>query len=99
VKVVATATVVTSSLNPSTKGKTVTFTAIVSSTAATKPIGTVKFLAKGVSLGTGLLAGGVAKFTTDKLAVGIHSITAVYEGNTDFITSTSTPLSQVVKAP
>lgn len=99
VKPVATNTALASSLNPSTKGKTVTFTATVTSAAPTKPIGSVKFVADGKTLGTELLSSGAANFKTDKLTVGKHSITAVYEGNIDFITSTSTPLAEIVKAP
>ena len=43
------------------------------------------------------LTAGVATFSDSSLTVGTHSITAVYSGDTNFTTSTSTPaLSQVV---
>jgi len=42
------------------------------------------------------LSGGVASYTTTKLAAGTHSITAIYKGSTSFAASTSAPLSQVV---
>jgi hypothetical protein len=99
VSAAGTTTVLASAPNPSVKGKSVTFTATVSSAAATKPTGTVKFLANGKSLGTASLVSGIASFKTDNLAKGTDSITAIYEGNTDFTTSTSPPVSQVVNAP
>ena len=39
---------------------------------------------------------GVATFSTSSLAGGTQSITAVYPGDANFITSTSTVVSQVV---
>ena len=49
------------------------------------------------SLGSVSLASGSATFSTSSLAVGSHNITAVYGGNANFTTSTSSPaLSQVV---
>ncbi len=49
------------------------------------------------TLGTGTLDGsGVATFSTSALALNSHSITAVYGGDTDFTTSTSSAVSQTV---
>ncbi len=94
----ATATVVTSSLNPSTYGQSVTFTATVTGPGGT-PTGTVTFLDGGYSLGTGTLnASGVAKFSTVKLAAGSHSITASYSGNVNYAGSSSGAVIQVVRA-
>ncbi len=78
--------------NPSTSGQLVSFSATVSPVApgAGIPAGTVTFKDGGATLGSGTLVGGKATFTTSTLAVGVHSITAVYAGNTDFSTSTST---------
>jgi len=94
----ATKTTVVSSLNPSASGDTVTFTATVKSVApgAGTPTGTVDFKDGATLLGTHGLSGGVAAFATSKLAVGTHSITAVYVGNADYSTSKSGVLSQVV---
>ena len=50
-------------------------------------------------LGTVTLTNGTASFTTSSLAVGTHSIKAVYAGDTNFKTSTSAVLNQVVNTP
>jgi hypothetical protein len=47
-------------------------------------------------LGTATLSAGVATFTTATLAVGTHSITAMYAGATNILASTSPVLTQVV---
>src|SRR2546425_2990603 len=43
-----------------------------------------------------MLSAGVATFSTGALSVGTHSITAAYLGDGNFLTSTSTAVSQVV---
>jgi tetratricopeptide (TPR) repeat protein len=83
-----------SSLNPSTFGQSVTFTASVGPGMAT---GEVTFLRGAEPLGTVSLSGGMAKYTATNLPVGVESITAVYRGSTAFYTSASSSLSQVVK--
>jgi hypothetical protein len=88
---------VTSSANPQTYLGSVTFIAVVSSAAGGSPSGTVTFKDNGVTIGTGTLSGGTATFTTDSLAVGSHSITAVYEGDDSYLTSTSGVLTQTVE--
>ena len=51
------------------------------------------------TLGTGTLDGnGRATFTTSTMAVGSHSITAVYSGSASFNTSTSPALVQTVNS-
>ena len=95
----STSTGLTSSLNPSILGQSVTFTATVSvvSPGAGTPTGTVTFMDSSTTLGTGTLNGsGVATYTTSVLAVGSHSITAVYGGDSNFIASTSPALTQKV---
>jgi hypothetical protein len=92
----ASTTVLVSSLNPSVFGQSVTFTATVAPQFSGTPTGRVTFKNGTASLGTATLSGGVASFTTTKLAAGTLSITAEYEGNASFTSSTSTPLSQVV---
>jgi len=86
-----------SSLNPSIYGQSVTFTATVKPQYTGTPSGTVTFKNGTTTLGSVTLSAGVAKYTTTTLAVGTHSITAVYSGSTSFNTSTSAALSQVVK--
>jgi len=92
----ATATVLASSLNPSTYGQSVTLTATVTASSGT-PTGTVTFKNGTATLGTVTLSGGVAKYTTTKLTGGTHSLTAIYNGSATFLSSTSTAVSQVVK--
>ena len=95
----ATTTALVSSANPSVFGQNVTFTATVSSVApgAGTPTGTVTFKDGAATIGSpATLSGGVAALTTGALAVGGHSITAVYNGDANNLTSTSSTLSQTV---
>jgi len=89
-----TVTTVASSFNASTYGAAVTFTATI---APSTPGGqTVTFYDGGSSIGTGTTSGGKAAFTTELLAVGAHSITASYPGDTTYLGSTSGVLTQTV---
>ena len=93
-----TTTMLTSSLNPSTYGQAVTFTAVVTSKAGTPPDGeTVSFMQGATLLGTGTLNGESTSFATSALSVGKDLITAVYSGDSEFAGSTSKVLKQVVK--
>ena len=60
------------------------------------PSGTVTFEDSSTVLGTVPLTKGTASFATSSLAVGTHSIKAVYAGDTNFKTSTSAVLKHVV---
>jgi hypothetical protein len=94
---------VASSLNPSTYGASVKFTATITSAATSPATGTVNFLDNGVSVGTGTLGGnpGVATLAISTLTVGTHPITVTYAGdNFNAASSSTVTLSQVVnKAP
>src|SRR5262249_54982467 len=94
VNTAATSAAVISSLNPSTTGQSVTFTATVTATApgAGTPTGTVTFKDGAATLGAGTLSAGVATFGTITLTAGSHSITAVYGGDANFTGSTSSAL-------
>lgn len=95
--VTATTTTVASGTNPSLVGQQVTFTATVAPALGTgTPSGTVRFLDGDTVLGTANLGAGVATFRTSALTQGTHSITASYAGNSVFLASTSTPVSQLV---
>jgi hypothetical protein len=84
-----------SSVNPSTAGQTVTFTATVNPAAT----GGVQYFDGAALIGTASVASGVATFSTSALAVGTHSISVVYSGDANFFSASSTPLTQtVVKA-
>jgi len=99
----ATTTSVASSLNPSTVGQSVTFTATVSSSGGT-PTGNVEFFDGVSSLGTFALNGsGQASVSTSALTAGNHNITAHYQGASvgagggGYASSTSPILVQVVQ--
>jgi Bacterial Ig-like domain (group 3)/FG-GAP-like repeat len=92
-----TTSTLTSSGSPNNVGQPVTFTATVSSSGGAPPNGEiVTFKNGGATLGTGALSGGSAGFTTSSLAAGSHSISAVYSGDTTFLASTSTTVTQMV---
>ena len=97
----ATTTMVTSSVDPSVSGQTVMYTAIVTATApaAGTPTGTVTFMDGGTTI-SGCIAqpmvGGVAPCTGMYAGVGGHAITAVYNGDANFTSSTSPILTQTV---
>jgi hypothetical protein len=90
-----TAIAVASSASTALAQNAVTLTATVSSPAGI-PTGTVTFLDGTTPLGPGTLSGGVATLTTTSLAVGTHSISAVYSGGTNFVAATSAALTQCV---
>src|SRR5262249_39620870 len=95
----STTTAISSSLNPSNYGDTVTFTATVSPVppAFGTATGTVTFKDGTATLGTGTVNGsGQATFTVSTLAIGGHTITAGYGGDTNLSGSTSASLSQTV---
>ena len=94
----ASSTALVSSSNPSTVNSPVTFTAAVSAIGSSvgTPTGTIAFMDGTTVLGTITLSGGSAAFTTSALAVGSHSITAVYSGDFNYLASTSPVLVQKV---
>ena len=83
-----------SSVNPQSVGGSVTFTATLTSSDP-NATGTVSFMDGATSLGSvAINAAGVAAFSSTTLAFGPHTITAVYSGDTNHATSTSTSLVQ-----
>jgi hypothetical protein len=93
----STTIVLTSSLNPSHSGNSVTFTATMSPTVGNAEA--VRFYNGATLMGTGFTSGGVATFTTSSLSVGSHSITATYVGDANCLPATSSVLTQVVNNP
>ncbi len=83
---------VASSANPSTYGGSVKFTATISS----GPSGAVTFYDGSSSIGTGSISGGKATYTTTSLTAGTHSITANWPGSTNYISVTSSAITQTV---
>jgi hypothetical protein len=86
-----------SSQNPAMHGQPVTFTASVSPLAGVTPTGSITFYDGSTALGTVTLnAMGTATLTLSNLAVGAHSITAVYSGDANYAASTSSALQEVI---
>ncbi|HEX2911206.1 MAG TPA: Ig-like domain-containing protein [Chloroflexia bacterium] len=84
-----------SSINPSQAGQAVTFTATVTTGSGT-PTGTVTFMDGATPLGTAPLGGNQAGFSTSGLSLGSHTITAIYNGDSNYNGATSAALTQVV---
>ena len=99
VQLTPTATSLISSLNPATLGQNVTFTASASG-GTPSPTGSIKFMDGTSLLGSSPVgANGTATLTTSTLTFGTHSITAIYQGDTDHAVSTSSVLNeQIVEA-
>ena len=94
----STATAVTPAPNPSTAGQSVTFTATVTSSAGV-PSGTITFTDGATTLASGVVvnASGIATFSSSTLAVGSHTITAAFTGNSGWQNSSGTAAAQVVQ--
>ncbi len=96
----STSTAISSSLNPSVDGQSVTFTATVSNTtsgsSAVPTGGSVTFTYGSQTLGTPTLTNGTASVTVTNLPLGADQIDAVYSGDTDFNGSTAPSFSQSV---
>jgi hypothetical protein len=90
-----TTTTLVSSLNPSTSGQSVTFTASLAGQFGGTVKGSVTFMDGSTTLKTVDFSGGLAKYTTSKLSEGTHTITATYNGSTDF-TASSASLTQTL---
>jgi len=89
---------VTSSVNPILVQNATSLTATVSS-AVSGPAGTVTFYdntASSVLASNIPLTGSVATLSISTLAVGTHSITAIYSGDTNFVTLTSAAFNEQV---
>ena len=88
--------VLSSSVNPSTPGQSVTFTLAASGAAGT-PAGTVTFSDGGAPLcsNVALDAGGSASCTTSTLGSGTHAIAADYSGDAKYLPGTAT-LAQII---
>ncbi len=96
----ATTTLTSGSATP-VLGTPLTLTATVVSTTSGAPTGTVNFFNGPTLLNSTpvALSSGVANFMISTLPVGAQSITAVYSGDTDFTSSTSSPVAENVLSP
>ena len=91
-----TSTQVTSSVNPSSYGQSITLTASVTAEAGGTPAGVVEFFDGVTSIGTALLTGGTATVSVATLAAGDHAITAAFRPAGLWAESKSAALSQTV---
>jgi subtilisin-like proprotein convertase family protein len=94
-----TTTLASGPVNPSVFGQQVTFTATVTGTGSGTPTGSVQFFVDGstTAAGTGALnSSRQASFPIAFMALGAHTVTATYQGDSNFGQSTSTPLTQNV---
>jgi len=93
----ATATTLASSENPTVYGHDVTFTATVGGGDGTNvPTGDVVFFDAGNSMTVSLDGTGRARFTTNGLTAGSHSISASYAGDDTSVPSVSATIVEVV---
>jgi sugar lactone lactonase YvrE len=83
-----------------TPGESATLTAQVASTTTGTPTGSVNFYDGATLLDTATLAGGTASFATTTLSAGItHQLTAVYSGDINFATSSTSSSTPIIVAP
>ena len=96
----ATATMLSASAVNSISGRPITLTANVAAAGGSIPTGTVDFMNGNIILGTVPLNRGIASLSVSNLGVGTDSITAIYSGDTNDITSKSQSLViTVLQAP
>jgi hypothetical protein len=93
---IAPAIVLTSTPSPTFAQNKVVVTAKVTSPLSV-PTGMVTFFDGGISLGTVMCNVGVATLNIDTLAVGSHSISALYNGDSNFSSVTSTVNTQLIQ--
>jgi hypothetical protein len=95
VQIATSSTTLGSSVNPSSFGGSIAFTATITTNGGA-PTGTVTFSDGAVALGTAAVNAGAAVFSTSTLALGAHSITASYGGDANDTASQSSALNQQV---
>jgi len=97
---IATTTTISSSANPQAAGLNVTFTVTVKPVSGTGvPTGTVSTTVDGEAGPTLTLgSGGSASYTTDALAVGVHTIVVTYSGDANYAASSATLTETITQA-
>ena len=95
---ITTTTLLSASTTTPTFGQQISLTATIqpSLVGSLTPTKTVKFMDGGTLLGTVNVTSGTATLLITSLAIGTHSITAIYSGDTNFLTSTSAPVGIIV---
>jgi hypothetical protein len=94
----ASSTTLSSSALTAGIGMNITFTATVAGNGGV-PTGTVTFYSESTSLGTGVLADGIATLTTSFAAAGTVTTHASYGGDANFTGSSSAPLTETIVVP
>jgi hypothetical protein len=85
--------------NPGDLNQPVTMTATVSAQSTPVGSGNVTFYDGSTSLGTSALsAAGTASLSTSFTVLGIHNLTAVYDGDADYLSSTSAVYTETIVA-
>jgi hypothetical protein len=90
----ASAASITSSVNPSVVGQTVTFTATIASPTVT-PSGPVTFSIGKTVLGSVQLSGGKAQFMTSSLPAGSDKVMVTFYGDSNIAQSTASVVQTV----
>ncbi len=93
---IATNVSILSSLNPSSAGQSVTFTATVTAASGPTPTGSVIFKHRSTIIGSAPLIDGTAQITTSSLAPEVYEVLAVYTGSPTDANSHSPTVVQVV---
>jgi hypothetical protein len=97
IEILPTATVsLFSAPNPASFGAVVTLSATVVGGGGTSPTGQVIFKDDTTVLGTSGISGGTATVTARGLTVGVHYITAMYVGDSNYSATSSAPLVQTI---
>jgi hypothetical protein len=82
--------------NPAPFGAVITLSATVVGRSGVSPTGQVVFKDGTAILGTSGISGSTATITTAGLAVGIHSLTATYIGDSNYTAAISMPLMETI---
>ncbi len=99
---VGTTTAVASSSSTIASGQSVTLTATISGglSGLAQPSGTLQFSSNGISVGyPANVANGQAQLITTALPVGTDQITATYNGDTNYVGSSSSAITETVTPP
>jgi hypothetical protein len=86
----------TASTNPSSVAQPILFMATVMPQNGGQVTGTVTFQDGSNVIGVSTIGANVATLTISSLAIGTHSINAVYSGDSNFIGSVATPVAELV---
>jgi sugar lactone lactonase YvrE len=93
-------TKLTASASSVSPGQSVTFTATVAAAVTGSPTGTISFFDGTTQIGTAVaLSNGSAQLTASNLSSGQNNISAVYSGDTNFLSSSFALASPIVVAP